>query len=963
MAIIVVLRKMLKNRWLTFCLLLGIMIATALVSSIPVYSSGVLQRLLIKEMEQHQLESGSYPGSCTLSLNFESQTSSTERYSAFIDMANYAKTQLPVKLGIPYHLFIVDIETDLFSLTPEDPTIVDPSPDRTAKLKAVSDFEDHIQLTSGRMASNESIDGIYEALVTEGALNELKMVLGNVFVMRIFVGREAWDVKIKPVGTFIPKQTNDYFWTKSSILYDKRFYIHKDLFMKDLVQADKCLIKSSEWYFALDYHKIMVHDISRLLSTYDAIERTLREGLGRKNLSIPVMRSLEKYLEQEQQMKLLLLSLNVPILLMLSFYLFMVSSLIVEADRNEIAIYQSRGASRWQILIQYFTQGFVLGAISLLAGPYLGLLCTKMLGAPKEFMQFYDRTALPVAISKDAFIYGLFGIFVFMIMILIPAFKASKLTIITHKRKLSRNKEKQIWEKFYLDVVLLSIALYGIYSFRLHRQILEITRVNAVDLQVSPLLFIASTFFVLGIGLMFMRIYPWILSGIYYLLRRSLSLSLYESLLRVSRSFCQYQFIIVFLMMTLATGIFSANVARTINNNMDHRILYHIGSDVVVFPLWQYQMINPTTGAVFHGAGNVEVDEANSVQMPLQVQYIEPPYQRFAQLPEVINTAKVFNRESVFVQGPAFSTDNVRFMAIDSYDFGQVAWFRNDLLAPYHINEYLNLLTLEPGAILISQALSEYYRIQVGDTLHVGWPGVNRERFTVYGVIHYWPSWNPLQGERLGGMSDMGSMFIVANLSYVQDYLALEPYEIWMQIKPGATSADLYQSMEERDLRVIEMRDAKQEIVRVRSGPGNIGINGATTLGFITSLVITFLGFLIYWVLAIRKRMLEFGIFRAIGVSLFKVIHMIVWEQVLVSIVAALAGVLVGNFASRLFVPFFSIAYSADITVPPFKVFSEYSDHLKLYGFFAVMLITVFAILTAILMRIKIIQVIKLGED
>jgi putative ABC transport system permease protein len=147
--------------------------------------------------------------------------------------------------------------------------------------------------------------------------------------------------------------------------------------------------------------------------------------------------------------------------------------------------------------------------------------------------------------------------------------------------------------------------------------------------------------------------------------------------------------------------------------------------------------------------------------------------------------------------------------------------------------------------------------------------------FTVYGVFDYWPSWNPIRGDDSGeglrmGESATGPTLIVANLPYVQEVLGLEPYEIWLRYKQGAGSADLYQSIEDNNLRITSIRDSRQEITAVRNGPGNIGINGATTLGFITSLSITFLGMLIYWILAIRKRSFEFGMFRAMGVSLYQ---------------------------------------------------------------------------------------------
>lgn len=968
--IVIVMRKMVKNGWLVLCLLLGLIIAVALVSSIPVYSSGVLQKMLIKEMENYQQNSGSYPGACQFSLFFRSETNQKDRYALLTELDRYVKTDVSKLLNIPFFTLVEDMETDLYSLYPEDPVKVDPTPSRLAKLKALSDFESHIELSDGRMPSREKADGVYEALVTEGALSKLKMVLENTFIMKVPVDGGELHIKIKPVGVFFPKETDDLYWTRTSSLYDERFYIHNDLFKSDFASKGAMLVKSYEWYYALDYHKVMVHDINRLLKNYDFISRHTKSVYTGIKFGIPIIDILKKYLAQQQQIIILLLSLNVPVLLMLCFYLLMVSSLIINADRNEIALYKSRGAPRWHIVLQYLAQGIILSAIALLFGPYLGLLLTRMLGAPQGFMEFAGRKALPLALNDAAYHYALLGICVFIIMLLATAYKASAITIVIHKQQLARNTGTAWWKRFYIDIILLFIAIYGIYSFRQHKQVLDITGIDATELKISPLLFLASTFFILGIGLMFIRVYPWVLNGIYMVGRRWWSPPLYETLIRVGRSSQQYQFIMIFLIMTLATGLFSADAARTLSNNTEDRIRYYIGSDINLMPVWQSEFVNPEPEVAGHAFGQAQqpgMEKSGESLQYGQVQYIEPPFISFEQLPEVACAAKVFKRRNVNAETWDSTVDNVQLMAIDPYDFGLVAWSRGDLLKPYHINDYLNLLAQEPSAVLVSQSFSDAYKVKAGDYIRIGWPGINSANFIVYGVIRYWPSWNPVReiitGDSQPANAVTNPILIVANLDYVQDQLALEPYEIWLKLRPDASSSALYKNIEKRGLLMEELKDAGQEVKKIKNSPSYLGINGATTLAFIMSLAITFLGFMIFWVLAIKNHVFEFGILRAMGISMLQLVGMMIWEQLLTSVMAVMAGIFTGGLTSRLFVSFFEVAYSSDVKVPPFRVISEYNDRLKLYYVLVIMLIIGFMILSSILMKIKINQAIKLGED
>src|SRR5659263_49814 len=79
---------------------------------------------------------------------------------------------------------------------------------------------------------------------------------------------------------------------------------------------------------------------------------------------------------------------------------------------------------------------------------------------------------------------------------------------------------------------------------------------------------------------------------------------------------------------------------------------------------------------------------------------------------------------------------------IEPYEFGQVEWYSNGLLK-HHINEYLNLMTSEPSSCLISQSVSTTYNIKVGDSITVSNTGASPVILNVYGIVDYWPSWNP----------------------------------------------------------------------------------------------------------------------------------------------------------------------------------------------------------------------------
>jgi putative ABC transport system permease protein len=270
--------------------------------------------------------------------------------------------------------------------------------------------------------------------------------------------------------------------------------------------------------------------------------------------------------------------------------------------------------------------------------------------------------------------------------------------------------------------------------------------------------------------------------------------------------------------------------------------------------------------------------------------------------------------------------------------------------------------------VLISRTLANQKKVKTGDTIYAGWGDTDKQPFVVYGIIDYFPSYNPNPPV---GSVDAGDaetranapMLIVGHLTRIQLQLGLEPYEVWLKLKPGASTEDLYNGIAKSELNITNIVNTRTNLVTAKNDPFLMALNGVLTLGFIISILISFVGFLLYWVLSLKGRTLQNGILRAVGLSLRQLVAMLALEQLLTSGVAILIGVLVGNVASRLYVPNFQIAFNPSSLVPPFKVMFAAIDFVRLYSTVGFMLLIGLAILTYMLSRIRIHQALKLGED
>ena len=816
-------------------------------------------------------------------------------------------------------------------------------------------------LVDGRMPAATQVDGVLEALVTEKALRDRKMVLGSLYELTTDKAK-GLAVRVKPVGVFKEKEGNDPYWFVTASEYEKGFILDEQL-LRSVFLQEKNLVIFAQMYVAMQYQSFRIPDTEQLLSVVAGMEAYLKQqGLkgAEYGIQFPAGSIAKKYEEQAKQFKLILWSLYIPIFLMLGLYLVMVSGLIVERQRTEIAVLGSRGASRLQIFFIYLMEIGILGLCAFLLGPFVGVQLSKILGISNGFLEFVDRKGLEIAVNSEVFAYAAWTVLACIGLLLLSVFFATRQNIVTHKQSLARMSGSAVWHRLFLDVLLLAISWYGWYSHRLAVENAAKVTEGASDISVDFLLFFVPVLFSLGFGLLCLRLYPWLLRLLSWAGRSVFPLSLHTTLVQVGRSPRQYHFLMLFVTITVAVGMYSASTARTINQNAEERIRYGTGADIRLKTEWESD--KPPVMVFRRGNNAEEGESAEKEPVAPPVQYIEPDFQVFTSLPEVEHAAKVYVNglaEAAFQGDPV---SDVTLMGIDPKEFGQTAWIKPGLL-PHHFHEYLNLLAKEPRALLLSRSLADKLHVVEGQTILMGWGNSRRVEMVVYAIVDYWPGWSPAPVKSTYTSKMQEQYLAVANLPFVQDKIRLEPYEVWIKMKAGASSESLYKSLAQGGVKLAMLDNARQQLITVKNNAFYLGLNGSLTLGFLLSMLVTFIGYVMYWVLTLGARKLQYGVFRAMGMPFRQLLSILAWEQLLTFGFAFAIGMAAGKLSNILFLPALRLYLHADKQVPPFTVVSMPQDEQVIYTFIAVTLAIGIGIVGFLLSRMQIHQAVKLGED
>ena len=181
--------------------------------------------------------------------------------------------------------------------------------------------------------------------------------------------------------------------------------------------------------------------------------------------------------------------------------------------------------------------------------------------------------------------------------------------------------------------------------------------------------------------------------------------------------------------------------------------------------------------------------------------------------------------------------------------------------------------------------------------------------------VDYWPGLDPTEQVEVNSSTSETTAkdFLICNYNYIRKLTELQPYQIWLKLQDGATSEQLYADISAKNLKIQRIQDSSQMLIEEKTDPALQGMNGALTLGFVVIMLMTVIGFLIYWIISIRSRTLQFGVLRAMGVTFREVISTLGWEQLLVSLVSIAMGFVIGGIASDMFVPMFRTMYDAAV--------------------------------------------------
>jgi hypothetical protein len=256
---------------------------------------------------------------------------------------------------------------------------------------------------------------------------------------------------------------------------------------------------------------------------------------------------------------------------------------------------------------------------------------------------------------------------------------------------------------------------------------------------------------------------------------------------------------------------------------------------------------------------------------------------------------------------------------------------------------------------IANKAFVEANASGVGDTVSATIAGKGR-RFEITAVVDSFPTTDQARPLLILDEPTLELLRLVGNGD------ARSPDEWWMSAVPGSEDA-LMEALRAKPFESASVVGVLDRTRSLRTDPVALGIIGALTLGFVATGLFALVGLTVSAAVSARQRRTEFALLRALGLSGRQLSGSLWLENGSVVFVSLLAGTILGLVIGWVVLPFVTVTQRATAPVPPVLVHIPWDSILVLEAVSAAALGITVVIIGAVLRRLGVGSVLRMGED
>ncbi|MCH8221920.1 MAG: FtsX-like permease family protein [Chloroflexi bacterium] len=550
-----------------------------------------------------------------------------------------------------------------------------------AFFQAHTDIQEHIGYLAGRHPEAGIITGpdgpVIEASVYEPRASRLGVNVGDMLVVEPD-GIIADTLTIRITGRFAEISPLDQFWLglAEPLLSPPSFTAGNDLPLTLFVPTETLvgpigrnltgIPSDATWFLFMDGEALRLEDAESVISMVEEFEGDVAVELPRPLVTTGLAVALEDY-------RIRALFTRVPMLLMAAlalaaavYGLFMVTGIIGDRRRGELAVLRSRGVSSLQITRMYVIEGAIFIGLPVVLAPLLAAYVVAQVGRFGPYREITGGDTLPVELS--AFHFGLAALTGAAALLLVagPALLRLRASLGDENRVAARPDGKPFFQRFFLDIGIMVLGAIIWFEMRERGALVSSGLVDDQSTDIT-LLFAPALFLIAGI-LGVLRVFPYVANGVSWLAGRVAPAWFALGFWRIARSPFHSAWTVLLIALVAGTAIITGTLASTLQRSQEERILYLTATDL--------RVISREGGSQ---GGRQVADQLRD-------------------LPGVTEATSALR--SLARVGTTGTGIEFEFLAIEPEVFGNISWFRDDF-SSRPLAELMESITVPPRTPLM----------------------------------------------------------------------------------------------------------------------------------------------------------------------------------------------------------------------------------------------------------------------
>ena len=607
--------------WATLCL--GVLLATALLATGPllvdtVIEFGLRRTLLSSEpLQSHMRVKTRAAADQATYREFDSrmQTMLYERFDAQLD-------RIVRSVGANWMFPWIDGQ------------LLD---DQRINLHFYTDVEKHVEFVAGSWPDAPLNPDALLVVISDEMAQGYSLRVGDRLPLSFMNKATAPDTWIEVAGIVRPQDPLAPYWFgEFSPLASQRTQRWEEQYSvlvseKDFFNVVPALFPESKidiaWQALILPEKIKTQNITPIRRQIGGLIVSLHRFGSRAVLETELDEVLKSYQTQAQTIRGPLYILTAEVVLLALYYVTMVAALSVQQTEREFAILRSRGASSRQIIKIQLTEACLVAAVALLSGPVLGLAFVRGITWAGPLADV-GQSNWGLNFTQNAWLAAIVGALACLGGLLLPIRSALRSSIVTHQHTAARPSRPPWWQRSYLDVFVLLIALILLWRLRLHGNLVV---GGSGRFKLDWLLLLAPLALLLGSATILLRVFPIILRSLAAIAARARGLPGVLAMWQASRDPTHVTRLVLLLTLAIALGILSTGLGATLDQNEFERSRYLAGNDIRLIsrryvspPVLQAAPGVLDLADTWRGKGTIDLQSATINYPTFQVLAIDP---------------------------------------------------------------------------------------------------------------------------------------------------------------------------------------------------------------------------------------------------------------------------------------------------------------------------------------------------